>query len=150
VTLTDGGTQSAAYQIQIPMNATGSDLDGTLKVEMASTANNDTVTSVVNVKAIYTVDYAAGTGSTVANHMNAGGVPNLVVKRGAILRFHNSDTIDHIIHGDNTTFPHENTTTGGAPGRNYDVATIGIAPGSTGTLGCHTHGDQTYSTYKVE
>jgi hypothetical protein len=149
VALTANGTGTASFQITIPTNATGTDLNGSLKIDLMSSAGNQSLTATVAVKAQYTVDYLANTGATIGNHANANNVPNLVVKRGAILRFHNSDTATHIIHGGGV-FPHENTTTGGTTGRNYDVQTIGIAPGSQGTLGCHTHGTATYSTYRVE
>ena len=152
VTLEAGGAGQAVFQIQVPMNASGTALTGTLKIELNSSLGIQTVTAPVTINNVYVVDYAAGTGVTTGMHMNAGSVPNLLVKRGAILRFHNSDTIDHIIHGDGTTFPHENQTVGvgGLPGRDYDVNTIAIPPGSAGTLGCHTHGTATYSTYRVE
>ena len=66
-------------------------------------------------------------------------VPNLVVKRGAILRFHNSDTIDHIIHGDGTMFPHENQTVGAAacPVATTTSRRSGSRRARQGTLGCH-------------
>jgi len=150
VTVAAGGTAQASYQIVVPMNASGTTLTGTLKIELNTSLGIQTVSSPVTINNVYVVDYAAGTGTVTGMHMNAGMLPNLSVKRGAILRFHNSDTIDHIIHGDGTTFPHEDQTVGGAPGRDYDVATIAIPPGSTGTLGCHTHGTATYSVYRVE
>ena len=106
VTLAADGTGTAAYVITVPMNATGSVLNGTLKVAVNSSAGTKDLPSSVTVNNIYTVDYAAGTGTAAANHMNVAGTPNLVVKRGAIIRFHNSDTIAHIIHG-NGVFPHE-------------------------------------------
>jgi hypothetical protein len=149
VTLAADATGTAALQLTVPMNATGADLAGSLKIDLTSSAGTQTLTSAINIKAIYTVDYLANTGTAVANHTNTGNTPNLRVKRGAILRFHNSDTARHIIHGGGA-FPHENTTTGGASGRNYDVATIALQPGSSGTLGCHDHGTATYSTYTVE
>lgn len=151
VTVATNGSGQAAYQIEIPRNASGTTLNGTLKIEVQSSLGTQSLSTAVTVNNVYTIDYAAGTGNTVGNHMNAGSVPNLAVKRGAILRFHNSDTVDHIIHGGGS-FPHEGQVVGvdGLPGRDYDVATIGIAPGSTGTLGCHTHGTATYSTYTVE
>jgi hypothetical protein len=146
VVLAANATTTATFQIQVPMNATGADLTGELKIDLMSDVGTQSLSTTVNVKAIYTVDYALNTGNAVANHMNAG-VQNLVVKRGAILRFHNSDTITHRIHGDGA-FPHEAGV--GASGRNYDVATTALAPGSGGNLGCHDHGNSTYSRYVVE
>jgi hypothetical protein len=108
------------------------------------------VSSAVTIDAVYTVDYLAGTGITANKHTNAGNLPNLQVKRGAILRFVNSDVIDHVIHGDGAfTNYHENTVSGGAAGRTYEIPTIAIPPGSSGNLGCHNHGTATYSKYTV-
>lgn len=151
ITLAADATQTAQYQIVIPMNATGATLNGTLKLAGSSSLGAVDISSTVTVNNIYTVDYTAGTGDNDALHTNTGNTPNLKVKRGAILRFHNGDTADHIIHGGGV-FPHEGQVVGvdGLPGRNYDVQTIGITPGSSGTLGCHTHGTATYSTYTVE
>jgi hypothetical protein len=151
VTLAADGTQTAAYEIKVPMNATGVAMTGDFKVTGTSSAGDVALMSSVTINNIYTIDYTAGTGDNDALHTNTGNTPNLKVKRGAILRFHNGDTADHIIHGGGI-FPHESQVVGvdGLPGRNYDVQTIAITPGTSGTLGCHTHGTATYSTYTVE
>jgi hypothetical protein len=154
VTLAADGTATAAFEVNVPMNATGAVLNGSLKVNFSSSAGTDSVSSTVTVNNIYVVDYASGTGTNIAMHTNGAGTPNLVVKRGAILRFHNSDTITHIIHGGGA-FPHEDIMdpNSGIPGRDYDVLTTALAPGSSGTLGCHTHpgtNNATYATYMVQ
>lgn len=149
VTLTADGTATASYQITVPMNATGTAINGALKVDMSSTAGTQSVTSMLTVDAVYTVDYAAGTAADPAKHMNAQ-VDGLTVKRGAILRFHNSDVIEHVIYGDQAFENyHENTVTGGAPDRTYEINTANIPAGS-GRLGCYNHGPNTYSTYTIE
>ncbi len=149
VTLTAGGTAPAEYKITVPMNATGTTLTGSLKVDMTSSAGTQSVTSALTVDAVYTVDYAAGTGADPGKHMNAE-AQNLTVKQGAILRFHNSDIIEHVIFGDQAfTNYHENIVSGGAPDRTYEINTALIPPGS-GRLGCYNHGPNTYSTYTIE
>ena len=151
VTLAADGTATAAYMIQVPTDATGSVMTGTLRVAVTSSGGNKDFSSAVTVNNIYTVDYPAGTGGTPANHPNAG--MNITIRRGTILRFPNHDTIDHIIHGDNQKgFQHENQSLGvdGLPGRTYDMPTIAIPPGTTGTVGCHTHGTASYGNYTVQ
>jgi hypothetical protein len=149
-TVADGGMATAEYKIEVSMNAVGATVTGSLKVDLASGAGSATVQSPLTLDAVYTVDYAAGTGVTPDKHMNAQ-VANLRVKQGAILRFHNSDVIDHVTYGGGAfTNYHENTVSGGAPGRTYDIPTINIAKGSSGRLGCFNHTANTYSTYTVE
>jgi cysteine-rich repeat protein len=157
VTLAANGMQTAAYDIKVPMNATGAVLTGTLKVAGTSSAGDVSINSGVTINNIYTIDYPTGTGTATNTHVNIATTPNLVVKRGAILRFHNSDTIDHIIHA-NSPYPHEdqNVMASGDPGRNYDIQTVGVAPGTAATIGCHSHPNpvnnvnQTYATYTVQ
>lgn len=148
-TLTANGTATATYQITVPMDATGTTIDGALKVDLSSTAGTASLTAMLTIDAVYTVDYIAGTGADPGKHSNAQ-VDGLKVKRGAILRFHNSDVIEHVIFGDQAfTNYHENIVSGGAPGRTYEINTANIPPGS-GRLGCYNHGPNTYSTYTVE
>jgi hypothetical protein len=148
-TLMADGTATATYQITVPMNATGTTINGAFNVDVSSTAGTATLTSMLTIDAVYTVDYIAGTGVDPGKHTNAQ-VDGLTVKRGAILRFHNSDVIEHVIFGDQAfTNYHENIVSGGAPGRTYEINTANIPPGS-GRLGCYNHGPNTYSTYTVE
>lgn len=150
VTVAVGGMATAEYQIEVPMNAVGATVNGSLKVDLASGGGSASVQTPLTIDAVYSVDYAAGTGATANKHMNAQ-VANLRVKQGAILRFHNSDLIEHVIYGGGAfTNYHENTVSGGAPGRTYDIPTINIAKGSSGRLGCFNHTANTYSTYAVE
>lgn len=150
ITLAAGATEMATFEIKVPMSSLGAKFDGALKVDLMSAGATTTVSSAVTIEAVYTVDYLAGTSATANKHTNAGNLPNLAVKRGAVLRFKNSDLIDHVIHGDGAFENyHENTVSGGAAGRTYEIPTIAIPPGSSGALGCHNHGIATYSTYRV-
>jgi hypothetical protein len=150
VTLAAGATETAMFELKVPMNAIGTNFVGALKVDMSGAAAPTTVSADVTIEAVYTVEYLAGTSVTPNKHTNAGNVPGLAVKRGAILRFVNSDLIDHVIYGGGAfTNYHENTVSGGAAGRTYDIPTTAIPPG-TGTLGCFNHGTATYSTYRIE
>lgn len=148
VSLAANGTATAEYKLTIPTNASGSDLTGNLKIDLTSSAGNASLSTAVTIAAVYTIDYPAGTGMVATDHPNAG-LQNIVVKRGAILRFKNDDNITHIIHGDGV-FPHEDTGNGGKPGRTYDIETIAMAPGSDGNLGCHSHGNASYARYVIQ
>jgi cysteine-rich repeat protein len=133
------GTQMVPITIKVAPNATGAVLNATLHVDLTSSADSPMLTSAVTINNIYTVDYAAGTGTTSANHAQAG--VDIKVKRGALLHFKNDDTTRHIIHaGGSYSNAHENTNTGGAPGRTYEINTIQFAAGSVGDIGCHDHG----------
>lgn len=148
LTLAPGATQTATFQLEIPMTALGTAFTGNLKVDLTSAAGATSVSSAVTIEPIYTVDYLAGTGYTTDKHANTG-TQNLAVKRGAILRFKNSDVIEHVIKADGAfSAYHENTVSGGAPGRAYDIPTSAIPEGSTGTLGCFNH-TGTSATYSV-
>lgn len=149
VTLAADGTGTATYAVSIPSNTTGAVMTASLKVGVMSSAGSEDLTSAVTINNFYTVEYGAGTGANQNDHPMRG--MNVTIKRGTIIKFPNTDTIDHIIHGGGA-FPHENTTVGvgGVPGRTYEVNTIGTNPGASGTLGCHTHGTGSYSTYTVQ
>jgi cysteine-rich repeat protein len=142
-----GATVPTQYTIAIPANFTGADVSATLKFGLTSSVGPKDVSSNLAVAASLTTSYAAGTAGTVAMHPGTG--KTITVKRGAKLRFTNLDTATHITHGGGA-FPHEDTTTGGTPTNTYEVNTIGTAVGSTGTLGCHSHGTATYATFTVE
>jgi hypothetical protein len=149
VTVAADGTATAEYKIDVAMSSVGATVNGSLMIDLGSSAGTQTVSSGLTIDAVYSVDYAAGTGAIANKHTNVQ-VPNLRVKKGAILRFHNSDVIDHVIYADGafTNF-HENTVSGGAPGRTYDIPTTNIPPGGSGRLGCFNH-PTTNSTYTVE
>jgi len=148
VALQPGGTIPAQFQVAVATDATGATVQGTVVVDYSSSLGNSSAMAPITVAAVYTFDYAAGTNNVTAMHVTTG--KTVVVKRGTKLRFHNSDTATHITHGDGA-FPHENTAgaTSGDPGNTYEVATTQVAPGSTGKLGCHTHGSPTYATVNV-
>jgi hypothetical protein len=149
VTLTADGTGSAAYTITIPSNATGSVIEGSLKVALSSSAGTSDLASTVTINNFYTVMYPAGTGMTATDHPLAGMTIN--VKRGTIIKWPNNDNITHIIHGGGSySGEHEDQTAGGSPGRTYDVPTIGYAPGTSGLLGCHSHGTASYATFTLQ
>jgi hypothetical protein len=149
VTLNANGTGTAAFSITVATDATGVALNGQLKVAVSSPAGVVDVTSAITINNSFTLDYPTNTGTATANHPGRARTVN--VKRGTVLRFTNTDTIDHIIHGGGAfSGNHENTTTGGAPGRTYQIQTIGVAPGGSGTLGCHSHGADSYATYVVQ
>jgi hypothetical protein len=151
VTLAAGATEMAMFEIKIPMNTVGAKFDGALKVDLMSTAATATVSSAVTIEAVYTLEYIAGTSVTPNKHANAGNVLDLEVKRGAILRFKNSDNIDHVIYGGGAfTNYHENTVSGGGAGRTYEIPTAAIPAGGTGNIGCFNHGIGTYSSYRVQ
>jgi len=141
-----GATVPTQYTIAIPSNFSGADLSATLKFGLTSSLAAQDVSSALAVAAAYTVSYSTGTGATIAMHPGTG--KTITVKRGAKLRFTNQDTVAHITHGGGP-FPHEGDA-GGTPNNTYEVNTIGTAPGSQGTLGCHSHGSATYATYTVE
>jgi plastocyanin len=145
---------TGVYAVKVASNATGTNLAATLKLDVTSSAEPVALSSMIDVAAIFTVSYAAGTGGTVANHpMQSGAVGNAVtVKRGTKIRFTNNDTARHITHGQGF-FPHEDQTNGGAAGGTYELNTIAAAPGQTGQLGCHetNHGGAAgYITFTME
>jgi hypothetical protein len=134
--------------VTIPSNATGSDLAATLKFDVAAPDGAKQLSSAVTISAAYTVTYAAGLGGDTTTHPGAG--KNIVVKKGAKLLFHNADTVSHITHGDGA-FPHESTnvSVGGLPTKTYTVDTATLN-GTTGNLGCHSHGNSTYAKFTIE
>lgn len=149
VTVAANGTGSATYTITIPTNATGSVIEGSFKLAVTSSLGSSDLSSAVTINNFYTVMYANGTGVTATDHPMAGQTINL--RRGTILKWPNNDTITHIIHGGGSySGEHEDQTAGGAPGRTYDVPTIGYAPGTTGLFGCHTHGAASYATFTLQ
>jgi hypothetical protein len=149
VTLAANGTASATYTITIPTDATGSAIEGSLEVALSSSLGSSDLTSAVMINNFYTVAYAAGLGATAADHPMAGQTINL--RRGTIIKWPNNDNITHIIHGGGSySGEHEDQTLGGTPGRTYDIATIGYPPGTSGLIGCHTHGTGSYATFTLQ
>jgi hypothetical protein len=147
VTLAAGATKTAMYTVTVPTNATGTVLSGTVKFDVTSAAGAKELSTTLSVAPVLTVDYAAGLAGNTAAHPFA--KQTISVKKGATIRLHNADTAVHITHGQ--TFPHETTgATGGLAGNTYEVTTANIDAGKTGVLGCHSHGNTTYGTIKVE
>jgi cysteine-rich repeat protein len=165
VDLTAGGSSVVPVTLTIASDATGTALNDNLTFTLTSSAGTAMATATVAVANMFTITFIDGTGAVAANHAGAG--LSYTVKRGAIIRFHNADTTttlipstvppnvattSHVIHGDQA-FPHQDPRTSlttQITGDNYDVPTIGIAPGSSGQLGCHDHAAAaTYSTFTV-
>ena len=147
VPLTADGTVTEMYSIKIPTNATGADLAATVKLDVSSSAGTKQLMATLNVAAVYNVTYAAGLAGNVVTHpMRA---QTISVKKGAKISLHNADTAVHITHGDGT-FPHETTgATGGLSGNTYTVDTSKLN-GTTGNIGCHSHGSATYAKVTIE
>jgi len=146
------GSTTAVYMVTIPMDATGVDITGTLKVDLTSSLGPQSASSAITLAAVYTVTYIDGTGVDPLNHaMKAG---TITLKRGAILRMLNSDTTvpGHIIHADGNFAalhedPRNNPPETVQPyGAHYDLNT-NLVPAGTGTVGCHTHGTASYFTF---
>lgn len=133
------------FLITLPSNTTGSALSAKLKLTLSGAAT-DALEASVNVDNILTITNDANTGAGAATHPLTN--KTIVVKRGTRVRIKNTDTMDHVTHGDGA-WDHENTAAG-APGGMYEVDTIGSPPGSSGTLGCHTHGAATYGELRTE
>jgi hypothetical protein len=149
-TLATNGTATVPVMIQVAPNATGAQVQATLKIDVTAGPDPVNLTPAVTISNVFTVIYPDGAGAVVANHLLRGA--NITVKRGATIRFKNEDTtpgITHITHGDGA-FPHESLAKGQF-GDVYDVATNGIPPGSTGQLGCHDHeSGSTYLNFTVQ
>ncbi|HLL22202.1 MAG TPA: hypothetical protein VK427_08720 [Kofleriaceae bacterium] len=149
VTLLANGSTPVQFSIKVPTTTTNSDVAGTLKFDVTSSAAPIAITSNVNVAAVYTVTYAAGTGATINNHPGVVTGP-VTLKRGAKIRFKNADTITHQTHGNGgMQFAHE-PDGAGLPGGTYELNTTVVAPGTSGPLGCHSHGGDTYATFTIQ
>lgn len=140
VTLAADQMATATYELDVSSNATGTSVSGSLKLDLSSSVGSESLTATLAVEPNYTIAYAAGTGATVDKHpVLSGSQPkNVTVKRGAVIRYVNDDTVQHDTHGGGI-FDHQGNG-GGQPGTTYEQRTIGAAPGSTGDLGCHDHG----------
>jgi hypothetical protein len=139
--LSANSTETAPYQIQVPLKATGSEILATLKVAVTSNAGTKNLSAAVDIKNWFTLDYQLGTGADPNDHAVAGEA--IQVKRGTILRFVNHDTINHAIDAasaDGLLNVAAEPTPGGTPGRTYEINTRQFAIGLTGTVGCRDHG----------
>jgi hypothetical protein len=126
--------------LNIPANATGIDITGTLNLAVTSSLAPVSKASTINLAAVYTLTYTNGIGTVVANHPMLAGT--LTLKRGAILRISNTDaSAQHVTHA-NAPWPHQDPRddpTTALAGTHYDINT-NIAPvGSSASVGCHTH-----------
>jgi cysteine-rich repeat protein len=163
--LSADGTAVVPVTLTTASDASGTALNDNLTFTLTSSAGTSMAAATVAIANIFTITFIDGTGGVAANHAGAG--VSYTVKRGAIIRFHNADTTttlipttvpanvattSHVIHGDGA-FPHQDPRTSlttQITGDDYDVPTIGIAPGSSGSLGCHDHAAAaTYSQFTV-
>jgi len=146
------GTAMVPIMITVPPDTTGAAITANLKLALTATGvSEEDVTVPVAISNVFIVDYANNTGATAANHKFAGMSFNIV--RGAILRFKNDDAsvTQHVIHADGG-FPHQDPRdqpTTQVNGDTYDIPTIAVPPGSSGTIGCHTHGAASYGAYTL-
>jgi hypothetical protein len=127
VTLTAGGSATVNVEVKIPTDAAS--LSPQLKLDLGGSSPTS-VTSALTVANKYTVMIPAGTGTGAHN-----GIPRTAVslRSGATLVFHNSDGIQHVVHGD-MGVPHEDTTAGGMPNSDYMITVS-----NDGTWYCHSH-----------
>lgn len=146
------GTAMVPITITVPADTTGAAITANLKLALTATGvSEEDVTVPVAISNVFLVDYTDGTGATQTNHKYAGMSFNIV--RGAILRFKNDDTTvtQHVIHADGG-FPHQDPRDAVSTqvlGDTYEIPTIAVPPGSTGTIGCHTHGAASYASYTL-
>lgn len=153
VALTAGQTVVVDYTLGVATDSTGTALTGTWKLDVTSSAATVNLVSAVSITPTFTATYMPDTGATPAKHpVGSGAEPSTVtVKRGAIIRYFNGDTIQHDTHGDGA-FTHQGGG-GGQPNTAYEMTTLDKAPGSTGRLGCHENGhggDGGYTTFTIQ
>lgn len=152
--ITADGTQMVPITIQVPINASGTKLTGTLKVDVTSSLAPANLTAAVTVDNVFTVVYADGTGNTISKHPYPSLLASSVsVKKGAIVRWKQLDTtpsIQHITHGDGVWTHETISTTTGLYGDVFDEPTTNIAVGGNGNMGCHDSGSSTYAKFSVE
>lgn len=153
LSLTAGQSMPANFVLTIPSNATGTPMNAKFKLNITSAAGNHDFVTTLAITPTLIISYEAATGINANNHPVLAGkvTKNITVKRGATVGYKNDDTIQHITHGGGI-FPHEtiNDTTGLA-GATYSLPTTQAMPGSTGTLGCHSHDSDTgYASISVE
>jgi hypothetical protein len=138
---------SAMYTVKIPTDATAAQMTAGLKLDVAAPGGTKSFTSALTIAPNYTVTYAAGLAGNNAMHPLT--KLNISVKKGAKISLHNADTTVHVTHGDGG-FKHEDINTGGTANGTYVIDTSALAVGTTGQVGCHTHGTATYATVKID
>lgn len=139
------GAATVTIKVTLPLTATATEIQGSLKVDITSSVDPVTVTAAADIKPILTVEYTAATGQDPLKHSLHGMTFNLL--RGTIIHIVNNDTIVHRTHGTGAQgstqpFAHENLMdpNAGKAGGTYVIPTIGIAPSTTVyELGCHDH-----------
>lgn len=146
------GVVPGQYTLVVATNATGTQVTGTVKLDLTLPSGTESLTSALTLAPIYTVTYRSTTDANAATHPIQAGqqAATVTVKRGAIIRYKNESTIQHATHGDGI-FDHEDIANGGQPNGTYEQTTIQAPPGSTGRLGCHNHGgDNGYVVFTAE
>lgn len=151
VTLAAGDTKTVEIDAVVASDATASAVTANVHIDLTGAATESKMVAL-NIDNSFTVVYPDGAGADVAKHIPEFG-GNFTVLRGAIIHFKNLDTtpgVQHITHGGNG-LPHETISgTTGLLNDDYVVPTIGIAPGTTGELGCHNHGGvATYINFTI-
>jgi cysteine-rich repeat protein len=139
------GTATVAINVTVPLSVTGTEIQGSLKVNITSSADPVTVTAAADIMPILTVEYAAGTGVVPNAHTDHG--MTFAVVHGTIIHIKNSDTVVHRTHGSGAQgsmapFAHEllSDPTAGKAGGTYAVPTLNVTPSATVyQLGCHDH-----------
>ncbi len=139
------GSATVAVKVTLPLSATATEIQGSLKVDITSSVDPVTVTAAADIKPILTVEYTAATGQDPLKHSLHGMTFNLL--RGTIIHIVNNDTIVHRTHGSGQQgstqpFAHENVNdpNAGKAGGTYVIPTIGVPPSTTVyQLGCHDH-----------
>ena len=139
------GNASVAIKVTLPLTATAKEIQGSIKVDITSSAEPFSVTAAADIKPILTIEYAPGTGIDPNAHTDHG--KTYAVMRGTIIHIKNSDSIVHRTHGSGAQgstapFAHEilSDPNAGKAGGTYEILTIGVAPSTTVyTLGCHDH-----------
>lgn len=143
VTLSANESATAMYTVNIPTDATATQMSANLQLDLTSSVGNESLTSAFTIAPTYSITYASGLRANVVAHPLAG--MRFSIKRGAKISFHNADQVAHITHGDGP-FPHEPIIVGGIPGGTYVIDTA-LLPASQigliGSVGCHTHGTRT-------
>ncbi|HEX3766694.1 MAG TPA: hypothetical protein VHW23_48720 [Kofleriaceae bacterium] len=146
VALTANGTASEMYTVTIPTDATATQMSANLKLDVASSAGTKSYTSAFTIAPVYTITYAAGLAANTAMHPMT--KEKISLKKGAKISLHNADTTVHVTHGDGG-FKHEDIPTGGQPNGTYVIDTSALAVNTSGSVGCHSHGNATYATVTI-
>lgn len=129
VDLAAGGTATVSISVKIPTDAAA--LATQLKLDLGGSAPTS-VTSSLAITNKLTINIPAGTGAGAHSGLPAVNAP-IKLRPGAMVVFHNSDNMQHVVHASGG-IAHENTTAGGMPNSDYEVT-----PNGDATWYCHSH-----------